>query len=309
MTLAAVFPGQGAQSVGMLSELAAAFPSVKLRFEEAGDAIGENLWHLAQEGPAEDLSATQITQPILLTAAVAVWEVWQQRSGQLPDFVAGHSLGEYSALACAGALSFNDAVKLVRLRGELMEQAVPRGQGAMAAIMGLEDQQVVDICAATEGVVVAANFNAPGQVVIAGAAAPVEQACINCKDAGAKRALPLDVSGPFHSPLMEAAKDEFGQALESTSLSMPQVPIVQNVSADVAPDLERLKANLLAQISAPVLWTQCVSKMVDLGVDHFVECGPGNVLAGLIKRISRPTPTQSLATPAGIETATELTRS
>ena len=307
MSLGAVFPGQGAQSVGMLAELASQFPSVTEKFAEASDILGFDVWKMVQEGPAEDLSATQNTQPILLTASAAIWDVWQSNAPQ-PSYVAGHSLGEYSALTCAGSIAFSDAAKLVRLRGELMEAAVPRGQGAMAAVMGLEDEQVADCCAAVEGVVVAANFNAPGQVVIAGAAAAVEAAAEQCKSAGAKRAVMLDVSGPFHSPLMETAKDQFGEALAAVEVQMPQVPIVQNVNADVPADVQQLRDNLLAQIAEPVLWSKSVLRMVDLGVDQFAECGPGSVLGGLIRRISRATPTTGLSTVAGIESLQALSQ-
>ena len=299
MTLGAVFPGQGAQRVGMLSELANANRSVEERFRAASDVLGFDMWSLVQGGPAEDLSATQNTQPVLLTASVAIWEVWQAQGGSV-DYVAGHSLGEYSALTCAGVLDFSDAVSLVRLRGELMEKAVPRGNGAMAAIMGLDDDAVSALCADVDGVVVAANFNAPGQVVIAGEARAVETAADALKAAGAKRAVMLDVSGPFHSPLMEAAKEEFAQALQAVNMRAPQIPVIQNVTADVPVDLEQLKSNLLEQIAAPVLWSQCVEKMMDLGVDKFVECGPGNVLAGLNRRIARGVPTQGLETAEGI---------
>ena len=297
--LGAVFPGQGAQSVGMLEELANNFVSVEEKFAEASDVLGFDLWQLAQAGPAEDLSATENTQPVLLTASAAVWDVWQQNSAP-PSYVAGHSLGEYSALACAGSIAFTDAVKLVRLRGQLMEAAVPRGQGAMAAIMGLDDDQVANCCDEADGVVVAANFNAPGQVVIAGAAAAVNTAADLCKEAGARRALLLDVSGPFHSPLMEAAKDEFAEALNQVEVSMPNIPIVQNVSAAIPENIDQLRANLLAQIAQPVFWSSCVERMVSLGVSQFAECGPGNVLAGLIRRISRDTPTISLANLDGL---------
>lgn len=286
--------------MGMLAELANEFPSVAEKFSEASDILGFDLWQMVQNGPAEDLSATQNTQPVLLTASAAVWDVWQSRY-PLPDYVAGHSLGEYSALTCAGSIAFADAVRLVRLRGELMEAAVPRGQGAMAAVMGLEDAQVETCCAAVDGVVVAANYNAPGQVVIAGAAAAVAAAADACKAAGAKRAVMLDVSGPFHSPLMAAAKAEFGAALARVDIQMPQVPVVQNVTADVAADVEQLRENLLAQLAEPVLWSKCVTRMVALGVDRFVECGPGNVLGGLARRISKDTPTTSLATPSSLE--------
>ena len=302
MSLGAVFPGQGAQSVGMLAELAEQYDAIEQRFDQASEALGFDMWHMVQNGPAEDLSATQNTQPVLLTASVAIWDVWQQQAAR-PAYVAGHSLGEYSALACAGAMSFVEAVKLVRLRGQLMEAAVPRGQGAMAAVMGLEDDQVRECCAGADGVVVAANFNAPGQVVIAGEAAAVEYAAEACKAAGAKRAVLLDVSGPFHSPLMEAAKEEFAQALQALPLQMPEIPIVQNVNASVPENLDALRANLLAQIAEPVLWSSCVLRMVELGVTDFVECGPGKVLAGLIRRISKATPTTGLSTVEGLRSA------
>lgn len=302
MSLGAVFPGQGAQSVGMLGELAEAFPVVTDTFARASEALGFDMWAMVQNGPAEDLSATQNTQPVLLTASTAVWTVWQSQGGSA-DYVAGHSLGEYSALCAAGSIDFEDAVRLVRLRGELMEKAVPRGQGGMAAVMGLEDSDVEACCEHVDGVVVAANYNAPGQVVIAGAADAVEQAAAACKEAGAKRAVMLDVSGPFHSPLMAAAKDEFAEALMATDVRMPEIPIVQNVNADIPADVEALRRNLLAQIAEPVLWSQCVNTMVQQGVSRFVEAGPGNVLAGLIRRISKATPTQSLATPEGVTAA------
>lgn len=302
MSLGAVFPGQGAQSVGMLAELAEQFDSIEARFDEASQALGFDMWQMVQNGPAEDLSATQNTQPVLLTASVAVWDVWRANAPP-PAYVAGHSLGEYSALTSAGAMSFVDAVKLVRLRGELMEAAVPRGQGAMAAVMGLEDDEIRECCEAVDGIVVAANFNAPGQVVIAGEAAAVEAGAEQCKAAGARRAVMLDVSGPFHSPLMAAAKEEFAEALNALALSMPEIPIVQNVNASVPSNLDELRANLLGQIAEPVLWSSCVTKMVELGVTEFVECGPGSVLAGLIRRISKATPTIGLGTPDGLQSA------
>ena len=208
MGIGAVFPGQGAQSVGMLSDVAAAYPQVETTFAEASEALGFDLWKMVQTGPAEQLSQTENTQPILLTASYALWQIWQQ-DAPVPNFVAGHSLGEYSALVCAGALSFRDGVRLVNKRGQLMEAAVPRGQGGMAAIMGLDNTLIQECCDAVEGVVEPANFNAPGQTVIAGAADAVQVAADNCKEAGAKRAVMLDVSGPFHSPLMAAAQSEF----------------------------------------------------------------------------------------------------
>lgn len=306
LKLGAVFPGQGAQSVGMLAELAEQFPAVTDRFAEASDVLGFDVWQMVQSGPAEVLAQTENTQPILLTASRAIWDVYTAEAGPEVAYVAGHSLGEYSALVCAGAMPFADGVALVRLRGQLMEAAVPAGQGGMAAIMGLEDQAVIELCNATQGVVVAANFNAPGQVVIAGSAEAVALAAEACKSAGAKRALVLDVSGPFHSPLMEAAKEEFARALAKVELQMPAVPIVQNVTAKVPADLAQLRENLLAQISAPVLWSASVERMVELGVNQFVEAGPGSVLAGLIRRISKATPTQGLATPDALAAAREL---
>ena len=302
MSLGAIFPGQGAQSVGMLAELAEAYPVVTETFARASEALGFDMWAMVQNGPAEDLSATQNTQPVLLTSSAAVWAVWQSQGGSA-DYVAGHSLGEYSALCAAGSIDFEDAVRLVRLRGELMEKAVPRGQGGMAAVMGLDDSEVEACCAAVDGVVVAANYNAPGQVVVAGAADAVELAANACKEAGAKRAVMLDVSGPFHSPLMAAAKDEFAEALLAIEVKMPEIPIVQNVNAGIPGNVDALRENLLAQIAEPVLWSQCVNTMVEQGVTSFVEVGPGNVLAGLIRRISKPTPTQSLATPDGVAAA------
>ncbi|NKB97941.1 MAG: ACP S-malonyltransferase [Pseudomonadales bacterium] len=302
MSLGAVFPGQGAQSVGMLAELAETYPSVVEKFSQASDALGFDTWAMVQGGPAEDLSATQNTQPLLLTASAAVWDVWRSQGGSA-DYVAGHSLGEYSALVAAESIDFEAAVKLVRLRGELMEKAVPRGQGGMAAVIGLDDEEVKECCAKVDGVVVAANFNAPGQVVVAGATQAVAEAADACKAAGAKRAVILDVSGPFHSPLMAATKDEFAEALNAIDLRMPAIPIVQNVNASVPANLDELKASLLAQIAEPVLWSSCVQTMVSAGVGRFVEAGPGSVLAGLIRRISKATPTQSLATPKGISEA------
>ncbi len=304
MALAAVFPGQGAQSVGMLAELAEAHASITEKFSEASDLLGFDLWQLAQQGPPEQLSQTENTQPVLLTASVAVWEVWQSQA-PAPDFVAGHSLGEYSALVCAGALSFADAVQLVRKRGQLMEAAVPRGQGAMAAIMGLADDQIQAACDAADGVVEPANFNAPGQTVIAGAAAAVAEAAERCKEAGAKRAVMLDVSGPFHSPLMAAAEEEFAAALAAVDVRMPAIPVVQNVDARAAGSLEQLRTNLVRQLASPVRWSDSVEHMVAQGVERFVECGPGNVLAGLIRRISRATPTAGTATPAALPDTVE----
>ena len=259
------------------------------------------------------MALTENTQPVLLTASVALWDVWQAQMAakgiaiaENVAFMAGHSLGEYSALVCAQALSFADGVKLVRRRGELMEAAVPAGEGGMAAIMGLDDDAIQAACDQADGVVEPANFNAPGQTVIAGAAGAVQQAAELCKEAGAKRAVVLDVSGPFHSPLMGAAKEEFAQALAATEVVMPSIPVVQNVTAQVSADVDALQQNLVQQIAAPVLWANSVQYMVDQGVNTFVECGPGSVLAGLIRRISKPTPTLGTSTPEALAKAAEL---
>ncbi len=220
--------------------------------------------------------------------------------------MAGHSLGEYSALVCAGAISFADGVHLVRKRGELMQQAVPSGQGGMAAILGLDDAQVQECCAAVAGVVTAANYNAPGQIVIAGEKAAVADAIQACKDAGAKRALALDVSGPFHSPLMEPAAEEFSAVLSAIPVRMPTTPVVQNVHARVAVDEQEIRANLVAQLSAPVRWTESIEQLLSDGAEQFIESGPGNVLCGLVKRIARGTPAVSLSSQDGMQSAVEM---
>ncbi|MEL0028139.1 MAG: ACP S-malonyltransferase, partial [Perlucidibaca sp.] len=249
-----VFPGQGSQSLGMLSELAAAFPGVRETFAEASDALGRDLWQLAQEGPEADLNATENTQPLLLTGGVAVWRVWQRQGGRMPAYVAGHSLGEYTALVAAGVLSLADGVRLVAERGRLMQAAVPAGQGAMAAILGLGDEQVVAACAeAAQGDVVSAvNFNAPGQVVIAGSTAAVERAIVLLKAAGAKRALPLPVSAPSHCALMKPAADALAARLHDIRFNPPVIPVVQNAAARVEADLDAVRQALVTQLHSPV---------------------------------------------------------
>ncbi len=284
-----VFPGQGSQSLGMLAELAAAFPSVRTTFAEASDALGKDLWQLAQEGPEAELNATENTQPLLLTGGIAVWRVWQQQGGKLPAYVAGHSLGEYTALVAAGVLSLADGVRLVAERGRLMQAAVPAGQGAMAAILGLEDEQVIAACAeAAQGEVVSAvNFNAPGQVVIAGGTAAVERAIVLLKAAGAKRALPLPVSAPSHCALMQPAAEKLAERLRDITFNQPVMPVVQNAAARVEADLDAMRAALVTQLHSPVLWVQCVQWLAAQGVSQFVESGPGKVLSGLDKRIAK----------------------
>lgn len=297
--LAFVFPGQGSQSLGMLAELGAQQHVIIDTFAEASAALGYDLWALTQQGPEEQLNQTDKTQPAILAASVALWRLWQAEGGPRPAFVAGHSLGEYSALVAAGSLPFADAVKLVELRGQLMQQAVPAGQGGMAAILGLEDADVLAACAeAAQGEVVSAvNFNAPGQVVIAGSAAAVERAIEACKAKGAKRAMALPVSVPSHCDLMRPAAERFAASVEAIAWQAPQIPLVQNVSAAVVADLDALKRDLLAQLYSPVRWVESMVALGDRGVTSLVECGPGKVLSGLNKRCVKGVSTYNLDTP------------
>ena len=285
---AMVFPGQGSQTVGMLAELAGDYPIVQETFKQASEVLGYDLWQLVQEGPAEELNKTWQTQPALLTASVAVYRVWQQKYPALkPEVMAGHSLGEYSALVCAGVLDFQDAVKLVELRGKLMQQAVPEGTGAMYAIIGLDNDAIINACKQAEQgeVVSAVNFNSPGQVVIAGAKAAVERAAALCKEAGAKRALPLAVSVPSHCALMKPAADQLSVSLESITLKAPVVAVLNNVDVKAETDAVAIRNALVRQLYSPVRWTETVEKMAQNGVEVLVEVGPGKVLNGLAKRI------------------------
>ncbi len=291
---ALVFPGQGSQAIGMLGELAESHPVVRETFIEAGAVLGYDLWQLVTTGPAEQLNNTTVTQPALLAAGMACWRVLQSeceraRQGLHADFLAGHSLGEYTALVAAGSLDFATAVKLVAQRGRLMQLAAPEGAGKMAAIIGLDDLQVVNAChqAQAEGIVSAANFNSPGQVVIAGAAAAVDAAIELCKQAGARRALALPVSVPSHCALMRPAAEQLGFSLRKLSLHAPAIPVVHNVDAQVHSHAGDIAELLIEQLYKPVLWTQSVQRMLDQGVTCFAECGPGNVLGGLIKRIAK----------------------
>jgi len=303
-SLAFVFPGQGSQAVGMLGELAAE-PLIIDTFAEASAALGYDLWALCQQGPAEQLNQTDKTQPAILTASVALWRLWCARTDVRPAFVAGHSLGEYSALVAAGSLDLAAAARLVARRGELMQQAVPAGTGAMAAILGLEDADVQAACAevAQGEVVSAVNFNAPGQVVIAGAAAAVERAIEACKARGAKRALPLPVSVPSHCDLMRPAAEQFAADIEAVGLRAPQIPLVQNVTATAVADLAELKQNLLAQLYSPVRWVESMVWLGEQGVGELVECGPGKVLAGLNKRCLKGAGNHGLDTPDALASA------
>ena len=285
---AMVFPGQGSQTVGMLAELAGDYPIVQETFKQASEVLGYDLWQLVQEGPSEELNKTWQTQPALLTASVAVYRVWQQKYPELkPEVMAGHSLGEYSALVCAGVLDFQDAVKLVELRGKLMQQAVPEGTGAMYAIIGLDNDAIINACKQAEQgeVVSAVNFNSPGQVVIAGAKAAVERAAALCKEAGAKRALPLAVSVPSHCALMKPAADQLSVSLESITLKAPVVAVLNNVDVKAETDAVAIRNALVRQLYSPVRWTETVEKMAQNGVEVLVEVGPGKVLNGLTKRI------------------------
>ena len=298
-SLAFVFPGQGSQSLGMLAELAEQHPLILETFKEASEALGYDLWALVQQGPEEQLNQTDKTQPAILTASIALWRLWLAEGGARPAYVSGHSLGEYSALVAAGSLSLKDAVTLVERRGQLMQQAVPAGHGAMAAILGLSDEQVVALCAeaAEDEVVSAVNFNSPGQVVIAGNKAAVDRAIELCKAQGAKRALPLAVSVPSHCALMKPAAERFAESVNAIEWAEPQVPVVQNVSAAVAADVKTLKQDLLAQLYQPVRWVECVQALAAHGAVDLVECGPGKVLAGLNKRCAEGVTTYNLNTP------------
>lgn len=300
-----VFPGQGSQSLGMLADLAAEYPLIIETFAEASAALGKDLWQLAQHGPEAEMNATENTQPLLLTAGIAVWRVWLGQGGAQPSYLAGHSLGEYTALVAAGVLSLADGVRLVAERGRLMQAAVPAGQGGMAAILGLEDAQVIAACAeAAQGEVVSAvNFNSPGQVVIAGTAAAVERAMAVCKAAGAKRALPLPVSAPSHCALMLPAAEQLSERLAALDLHAPVIPVVQNVAARVEADLPALRDALVRQLHSPVLWAQSVERLAGLGVTRFIESGPGKVLTGLDKRIAKDAAHLSVDTAEGLKAA------
>ncbi|MDP4546629.1 MAG: ACP S-malonyltransferase [Marinobacter sp.] len=307
MKSAFIFPGQGSQSVGMLSGAAEAWPMIAETFSDASNVLGYDLWHVCQHGPADELNQTMVTQPVLLTASVALWRQWLVSGGPQPNFVAGHSLGEYSALVAAESLDFVEAVKLVQLRGELMQEAVPAGEGKMAAILGLDDAEVIAACeeSAQGDVVAAVNFNAPGQVVIAGSLAAVERAIEACKARGARKAMPLPVSVPSHCALMKGAAEELADALDDVRFNDAVIPVVQNVHAGVATDADTLKSNLLKQLYSPVLWTDSIRTLASEGVGVAVECGSGKVLAGLVKRIERGLPVHGIEDPDSMAGAIE----
>ena len=295
--IAFVFPGQGSQTVGMCKAFYDEYPVVKQIFEEADDALGYSISKMCFEGPAEDLKLTANTQPAILTASTACAAVLKEH-GVSCDIAAGHSLGEYSALVNTGALKFADAVRIVNKRGQFMQEAVPVGEGSMAAILGLDSDKIVEICRSVEAesgeAVQAVNFNCPGQVVIAGAVNPVNKAIEALKAAGAKRALKLKVGGAFHSPLMEPARAELAAAIEATPIHKPSCPVYQNVSTKGETCPETIKTNLIAQLTAPVRWTQSVQNMIADGADHFIELGPGAVLQGLVKKINKEVTTEGM---------------
>lgn len=284
---AVVFPGQGSQAIGMLAELAAEFDVVKQTFAEASEVLGYDLWALVENGPLELLNQTDRTQPALLAASVAIWRIWQSQGLAQPTMLAGHSLGEYSALVCAGVIEFKQAIKLVELRGQFMQEAVPAGVGAMSAIIGLDDVMIANACrdAAQGEVVSPVNFNSPGQVVIAGHKAAVERAGELCKAAGAKRALPLPVSVPSHCALMKPAADKLALALKEIEFKKPTIMVINNVDVMAESDAEKIKAALVRQLYSPVRWTESVELMNQQGIQTLLEFGPGKVLTGLTKRI------------------------
>lgn len=302
-SLAFVFPGQGSQTVGMLADLAAAHAEVKATFDEASEGAGIDLWALSQQGPEDQLNRTENTQPALLAASVAVWRVWQKLGGARPAQLSGHSLGEYSALVCAEALSLHDAAALVAERGRLMQAAVPAGVGAMAAILGGDDAQIAAVCdeVAQGQVVSPANFNSPGQLVIAGHAEAVDRALSRLAELGVKKAIKLAVSVPSHCALMRDAADRLGERMDSLSWRLPVIPIVQNAEARAYGSIEDIRGALQRQLYLPVRWTQCVQTLVAGGATRMAECGPGKVLAGLIKRIDKGVDARAIGAQADIE--------
>jgi len=305
MSLAFVFPGQGSQSEGMLSALAAEFSDVEATYREAAEVLGYDLWDIVQNGPADKLNSTDITQPAMLAAGVAVWRVWQAKGGAQPVVLAGHSLGEYTALVCAGSLAFTDAIKLVAERGRLMQAAVPAGTGAMAAVLGLEDDAVRQACsdAAAGEVLEAVNFNSPGQVVVAGNKAAVERVVTLAKERGAKRALLLPVSVPSHCALMQPAAEQLASVLKEVAIQAPGIPVINNADVATPSEPDAIRDALVRQLYSPVRWVETIQKMATDGVDRLLECGPGKVLVGLNKRIERNMAAQAVLDPDSLSAA------
>lgn len=305
MTLAMVFPGQGSQSVGMQSELARQFDAVRATYDEASKVLGYDLWTLVQNGPKEELDNTVVTQPAMLTAGVAAWRVWRGAGGDLPSRMAGHSLGEYTALVCAGALQFSDAILLVRRRAELMQKAVPVGVGAMAALLGLDTNSVLDICetASAIGVAEAVNFNSPGQVVVAGHKSAVATLVDLAREQGARRAILLDVSVPSHSSLMRPAGEALAEHLADTEFSAAEITVLNSVDGQAYGSPDDIRERLQRQVSSPVQWVETVQALIAAGADSLVECGPGKVLAGLCRRIDKSVPVICLDNPDNLQKA------
>jgi len=303
--LAFVFPGQGAQSVGMMGALAAAFPQVRARYDEASAALGFDLWSLVDSGPPEQLNLTQNTQPALLAASVATWDIWLALGGPRPQLMAGHSFGEYSALVCAGALAFSEAISLVADRGRYMQEAVPAGTGSMTAVLGLEQPALAAACAAASevGIAQCANLNAPGQIVISGEAAAVARAGELAKAAGAKRVVPLAVSVPAHSALMRPAADRYAQRIAPVALTAPAITVIHNVDISAHAAADAIRAALVAQLYSPVRWQETIEYFATVGVTQVVECGPGKVLAPLVKRCASGLDVHSLNGPAELRAA------
>ncbi len=305
--LAFVFPGQGSQSIGMLAELSEFHPAIRETFAEASDGAGVDLWALSQGGPEEMLNRTEYTQPALLAAGIAVWRAWKGQGGAMPSMLAGHSLGEYSALVAAGALSLHDGAHLVRLRGHLMQEAAPAGIGAMAAVLGAEDEMVAEVCVQASGsqVVVPANYNSPGQIVIGGDAAAVDRAIALLTERGVRKVVKLAVSVPSHTPLMREAANRLAEAMRGMSWHAPTLPVVQNVDAQVHAGIDELRDALVRQLYLPVRWTDCTLALAAKGITRVAECGPGKVLSGLVKRIDKSIESRSLATLGDFQSALE----
>lgn len=299
LNFAFLFPGQGSQKIGMLSSAADQFPEVKICFDEASNVLGYDLWDLVQNGTKEKLNLTEITQPLMLTAGVSLWRVWLSLGGKKPNFLAGHSLGEFSALVCSGVVDFHDAVDLVRQRGLFMQSAVPVGKGGMSAIIGLDEKKVIDICAShtDNEIVQAVNFNSPGQIVIAGHKNAVLNAGLACKNEGAKKVMPLPVSAPFHTQLMFGAANRLSEVIEDISFSVPKIPILHNVNAKTEENPEKIKSLMVKQTYLPVQWTKSLMYLRKIGIDMTLECGPGKVLSSLSKRTDKLFQVGSLELP------------
>jgi [acyl-carrier-protein] S-malonyltransferase len=305
MSLAFVFPGQGSQSIGMLNAFYETYPQIKDTFDTASSVLGYDLWNIVCNGPEDKLNSTDVTQPAMLAAGVAIWKLWQEKNGSSPEYMAGHSLGEYTALVCAGAMDFKDAVKLVSSRGKYMQEAVPKGTGAMAAILGLDDDAVRQVCSEasdnTEQLVEAVNFNSPGQVVIAGHTAVVEKATAFAKEKGAKRAVMLPVSVPSHCQLMKPAAEKLAADLASIDFAQPVIPVLNNVDVKSETSAEAIKEALVKQLYQPVRWVEIIQSMAGNGVDRILECGPGKVLMGLNKRIDKSLSHAALTDPEALD--------